>query len=131
MLHMHGVVHRLRETAGDRLRDSKQAIEQLRAEKRVMNEVVPHPVDVRIHHQASKRTRESASPTAAHAETKSRARKDTRDEKAPPRWNGIPACVREELGIRGRAFYSDRVSSHGLFESGRPDTFADNRLLAR
>ena len=29
MLHMHGVVHRLRETTGDRLRDSKQAIEQL------------------------------------------------------------------------------------------------------
>ena len=29
MLHMHGVVHRLREAAGDRLRDSKQAIEQL------------------------------------------------------------------------------------------------------
>jgi len=29
------------------------------------------------------------------------------------RWNGIPACVREELGIRARAFYSYRVSSHG------------------
>ena len=28
-------------------------------------------------------------------------------------WNDIPARVREELGIRGRAFYSDRVSSHG------------------
>ena len=51
MLHMHGVVHRLRKAASDRLRDSKQSIEQLRAEKRVMNEIVPHPVDVRIHHQ--------------------------------------------------------------------------------
>ena len=51
MLHMHGVVHRLREAAGNRLRDSKQTIEQVGAEERVMNEVVPHPVDVRIHHQ--------------------------------------------------------------------------------
>src|SRR5215471_9425884 len=29
------------------------------------------------------------------------------------RWNGVPPCVREELGIRARAFYSYRVSSHG------------------
>ena len=28
-------------------------------------------------------------------------------------WNGVPARVRKELGIRARAFYSDRVSSHG------------------
>ena len=41
MLHMHCVVHRLRETTSDGLRDSKKAIEELRSEKRVMNEVVP------------------------------------------------------------------------------------------
>jgi hypothetical protein len=39
--------------------------------------------------------------------------------------------VREELGIRGRAFYSDRVRSHGSIGLGRPDTLADNRALAR
>ena len=40
--------------------------------------------------------------------------KKIREMKKPRRgWNGIPARVREELGIRGRAFYSDRVSSHG------------------
>jgi len=51
MLHMHGVVHCLREAAGDRLRNSKQAIDKLRSKKRVMNEVMSHPVDIRIHHQ--------------------------------------------------------------------------------
>jgi hypothetical protein len=51
MLHMHGVVHRLRETTRDRLGDSKKAIEKLRAEERVMNEVVPDAVDVRIQHE--------------------------------------------------------------------------------
>jgi hypothetical protein len=39
--------------------------------------------------------------------------------------------VCEDLGIRARAFYSDRVSSHGSIEFGRPDTLADNRILAR
>jgi hypothetical protein len=34
-------------------------------------------------------------------------------EKPRSRWNGIPTRVREELGIRDRAFYSDRVCSHG------------------
>ena len=51
MLHVHGVVHRLREAAGDRLCDSKNAIQSLGAEERIVNEVVPHPVDVRIDHQ--------------------------------------------------------------------------------
>jgi len=51
MLHVHGIVHRLRETAGDRLCDAENAIQRLRAEEWVVNEVVPHPVDVRIDHQ--------------------------------------------------------------------------------
>ena len=51
MLHVHGVVHRLREAAGDRLCDSKNAIQSLGAEEGIVNEVVPHPVDVRIDHQ--------------------------------------------------------------------------------
>src|SRR6266511_2876326 len=38
-----------------------------------------------------------------------------REMKKPRRgWSCIPACVREELGIRRRAFCSDRVSSHGF-----------------
>ena len=47
------------------------------------------------------------------------------------RWNHIPACVHEKLGIRGWAFYSDRVSSHDFIGFGRPDTLADNRIFAR
>jgi hypothetical protein len=51
MLHVHDVVHRLREATGDGLCDSKNAIQRLGAEERIVNEVVPHPVDVRIDHQ--------------------------------------------------------------------------------
>jgi hypothetical protein len=43
-------------------------------------------------------------------------------------WNSIPACVYEELGIRPRAFYSDRVSSHVAIGFGN---LPDNRILAR
>jgi hypothetical protein len=35
-------------------------------------------------------------------------------EKPRSGWKDIPARVREQLGIRGRSLYSDRVSSHGL-----------------
>jgi hypothetical protein len=45
-------------------------------------------------------------------------------------WNGIPAGVREELGLRGRAFYLDYVSRHGLLQLGETDTLADNQILA-
>src|SRR5262249_6382097 len=51
MLHVHGVVHRLREAAGDGLCDSKNPIQRLGTEERVVNEVVPYPVDVGIDHQ--------------------------------------------------------------------------------
>jgi hypothetical protein len=51
MLHMHGVVHRLRKTAGDGLCDSKNPIQSVRTEERIVNEVVSHPVDIRIDHQ--------------------------------------------------------------------------------
>jgi len=50
MLHVHGVVHRLGEAAGDGLGDSKNAIQRLGAKERIVNEVVPYPVDVRIDH---------------------------------------------------------------------------------
>jgi hypothetical protein len=43
------------------------------------------------------------------------AKKVSEMEKPRSGWNGIPACVREELRIRGRAFYSDCVSSHGSY----------------
>src|SRR5205823_13241608 len=51
MLNVHGVVQRLRETAGNGLCGSKNAIQSLGAKERIVNEVVPHSVDVRIHHQ--------------------------------------------------------------------------------
>ena len=111
---MHAVVHRLGKTAGDRLRDSKQAIEQLRAEKRVMNEVVPHPVDVRIHHQRVNEPENQHNPQRRMRKQKVQPEKVREMEKPRSGWNGIPTRVREELGIRDRAFYSDRVCSHGL-----------------
>lgn len=50
VLHVNGVVHRLGETASDRLCDAENAIQSVRAKERIVNEIVPHPVDVRIHH---------------------------------------------------------------------------------
>jgi len=113
MLHMHGVVHGLRKTTSDGLSDSKKAIKKLRAEKRVMNEVVPDAIDVRVHHQRINEPENQHHPKRRVRKQKVEPKK-IREMKKPRRgWNCIPACVREELGISGRAFYSDRVSSHG------------------
>ena len=49
--HVHRIVHRLRKTTRDRLRDSKETIQSLRTEERVVNKIVPYPVDIRIDHQ--------------------------------------------------------------------------------
>src|SRR5260370_35908461 len=51
MLHVDDVVIRLRETARDGFDHTEEAIEQLRPEKRIMNEVVRHAIDVGVDHQ--------------------------------------------------------------------------------
>src|SRR5215211_2070852 len=113
MLHMHGVVHGLRKTTSDGLSDSKKAIEKLRPEKRVMNEVVPDAIDVRIHHQRVHEPGNQHDPQRSVRKQKIEC-EQIREMKKPRRgWNCVPACVREELGTRGRAFYSDNVSTHG------------------
>ena len=131
MLHMHGVVHGLRKTTSDGLSDSKKAIEKLRSEKRVMNEVVPDAIDVRIHHQRINEPENQHHPQRRVRKQKVEPEKIREMKKPRPGWNCIPACVREELGIRGRAFYSDRVSSHGSIGFKGPGTLADKRTLAR
>src|SRR5258708_13444922 len=112
MLHMNGVVHRLRETTSYGLRDSKKAIEKLRSEKRVVNEVVPDAIDVRIHHQRVNEPENQHHPQRRVRKQKVEPQKVSEMEKPRTGWNAIPACVREELGIGGRAFYSDPFSTH-------------------
>src|SRR5213083_2181224 len=131
MLHMHAVVHGLRKTTCDGLSDSKKAIEKLRSEKRVMNEVVPDAIDVRIHHQRINEPEDQHHPQRRVRKQKVESEKVNKMKKPSRGWNCIPACVREELGIRGRAFYSDRVSSHGPIGLEGPGTLAENRDLAR
>ncbi len=112
MLHVHGVVHRLGKTTSDGLSDSKKAIEKLRSEKRVMNEVVPDAIDVRIHHQRINEPKNQHHPKRRVRKQKVEAEKISEMKKPRRGWNCIPACVREELGVRRSTFYSDRVSGH-------------------
>src|SRR6187551_2174823 len=99
MLHVHGVVHRLREAACDRLCDSKNAIESLGTEERIVNEVVPHPVDVRIDHQ----------PKRCMRIEKKQSNEISQMKYAGQRGDGIPARMREQPGICRRPFYSNNL----------------------
>src|SRR5438093_10341276 len=103
MLHMHGVVHGLRKTASDGLSDSKKAIEKLRSEKRVMNEVVPDAIDVRIHHQRVKEPENEHHPQRRVRKQKVEPEK-IREMKKPRRgWNCIQrVCVKSLEFVVGR-----------------------------
>src|SRR5215471_4692372 len=97
MLHMDRVVHGLRKTAGDGLCDSKQPIEQSQAEERVVNEIVPHPVDVRVDHQRIKKPEKQHRPQRRVRKHKIQAKKISEMEKTRGRRDSVPARVREEL----------------------------------
>ena len=112
MLHVHGVVHRLREAAGNGLCNSKNAIQSLRAKERIVNEVVPHSVDVRINHK-----RINESETQHHPQRRIRIEEKQSNEISQmkytgQRWYGIPAGVCEQPGVCRRPFYSNNLSIH-------------------
>src|ERR1700758_11332 len=95
MPHVHRVVHRLRKTTRDRLRDSKQTIQELGTEKRIMNEIVPHPVDVRVDHQRVKEPENQHHPQRRIRKDKVKSQK-IRETKKPSRSReNIPARMRE------------------------------------
>src|SRR4026207_244852 len=112
MLHMHGVVHRLRKTTSDGLSESKKAIEKLRAEKRVMNEVVPHPVDVRIDHQRINEPENQHHPQRRMRIEQKQSNKISQMKYTGQRWYGIPAGVCEQPGVCCRPFDSNYLGIH-------------------
>ena len=112
MLHVHRVVHRLRKTARDRLRDPKQPIDQFWTEKRVVNEIVPNPVDVRIDHQGINEPEDQHHPQRRVRVKEEQAHKICQVKKARRGRNSIPARMRENLWIGLRALNSNHVGIH-------------------
>ena len=96
MLHMDRVVHGLGKTAGDGLCDSKQPIEQFQAEERIVNEIVPHPIDVRVDHQRINEPENQHRPQRRVRKHKIQPKKISEMEKTRGRRDGIPARVREK-----------------------------------
>src|SRR5262249_49170595 len=77
-----------------------------------MNEVVPHPIDVRIHHQRVNEAKNQHHPQWRVWKQKVEPEKIREMEKPRRGWDRVPACMREELGTRARAFHSNCVSAH-------------------
>ena len=97
MLHVHRVVHRLRKAAADRLRDSKQTIQEFGAEKRIMNEIVAHPVDVRVDHQRVNKSEDEHHPQRRVREKEIETQEIRQMKKTRSGWENIPARVRKQL----------------------------------
>ena len=62
-----------------------------------MNEIVPHPVDVRVHHQRINEPENQHHPQRRVRKQKVEAEKISEMKKPRRGWNGVPARVREEL----------------------------------
>src|SRR4029077_7187573 len=77
-----------------------------------MNEVVPHPVDVRIHHQRINEPENQHHPQRRVRKQEVEPRKVSKMEKPGGGGHSVPTRVREERGISSWTFYSNRVGLH-------------------
>jgi hypothetical protein len=97
------------------LRDAEETIQNSRAEKRVVNKVVPYSVDVRVHHQ-----RVNEAENQHHPKRRVRIQKEEADEICEMKETGqcgdrVPTRVRKDARVRRRTFDREDVSgsSHG------------------
>ncbi len=112
MLHVHGVVHRLREAAGDGLCDSENAIQGLGTEERIVNKIVPHPVDIGVDHQRINEPQNQHHPQRRMGIEEKQSKEIGQMKKGRQRGNGIPASMREQLRVCCRPFYSNNLGIH-------------------
>ena len=109
--------------------DSEKPIEQLRAEERVVNEVVPHAVDVRIDHQRIDKTQNQHHPERCVGVEEEESQEISEMKQARHCRDRIPARVREEPGVCCGPLYSNKFRGH--FEKiGGIASFATEKLLA-
>ena len=116
MLHVNGVVIRLREAAGDRLNDAKKAIQKLGTEKRIVNEVMSDAVDVGIDHESVNESQNEHDPERRAREKEEESKEVGEMEKARAYRDGIPTGVGKQLRVGGGPVYSDGVSGHEISE---------------
>src|SRR5215469_11958896 len=97
MPHVHRIVHRLRKTARDGLCNPEQAIQKCGTEKRVMNEIVPHPVDIRVDHQRINESENEHHPERSVRVEEVKCQEICETKKPRRGRKSVPACVREKL----------------------------------
>ncbi len=62
MLRVHRIIIGLRKAARDRLTQTEEPVEQRLPEKGIMDKIVPHPIDVGVHHQGVNKAEEKHQP---------------------------------------------------------------------
>ena len=95
MLHVHRIVICLRKTARNRLGDSKEAIEQLRAKEGVVNEIVSDPIDVCVDHQRVNKSEDQHHPKRDVRIKEEQAQEIGEMKKTRRGGDGVPARVRK------------------------------------
>ena len=131
MLHVGGVVVCLGKTGRDRLRNSKEPIEQFRAEERVVNEVVPYAVDVGIDHQRVNESKDQHYPERRVRVKEEESQEISEMKQARRSWDRVPARVREEPGSCRGTLDADGVGrGHNFWGTYQRRTLVEVRHLA-
>lgn len=112
MLHVDGVVVGLRKATRYRLSDSKEPIEQFRAEEWVMNKIVPNAVDVGVDHQRVNESKDQHYPERRVRVKEEESQEISEMKQGRHSWNRVPARVREEPGSCRRTLYADGIGGH-------------------
>src|ERR1700736_6918014 len=99
MLHVNAVVHRLRETAPDRLGDSKKAVQDFGTEKWIVNEIMGGAVDVRVDHQRINEAEDQHHPERRIGIQKEQPEKVGEMKKSGQSRQRVPARVRENARV--------------------------------
>ena len=94
------------------MNDAKNAIEELGAEKRIVNEVMADAVDVGVDHKGINDSQDDHDPEGCPREEEEKSKEVAEMEKARESRNGVPPRMGEDFRVRQGPFYSDGVSVH-------------------
>ena len=131
VLHMDRVVVGLRKATRDRLSDSKEPIEQLRAEERVMDKVVPNTIDVCVDHQRVNKSEDQHYPERRVRVEEEESQEVSEMKQARRSWDRIPPRVRKKPGSCGGTLYADGVGcSHNFWGTYQRHTLMEVRHFA-
>src|SRR6267142_1635031 len=102
----------LGKTAGDRLSETEKSIQKFGPKERVVNEVVPDAVDIRVDHQRVDETQNEHEPERRVRVEEEQGEEKREMEKTRRGGDRVPATEGEDFRVGRDAFDLNRIRGH-------------------